>query len=238
MKNFTRVMLEDMLAKQQELNDSTNGIEWVKGYTKEGRVIDWNRCITVETVELIDSFNWKHWKDINLKDDIENAKMEVVDLWHFLLSLELKNKTGSIEELSENLYKTIISITVKEPKERPISKRSVYDNADKILGISVKKGIPREMVRPLLNIMWELDLTMEGVYKLYMAKNFLNSFRQDNGYKNGTYKKILKFQRKGDSILEDLEDNEVLMYFLERFSVKEAFEKFEDIYRRNTKGVS
>ena len=35
--------------------------------------------------------------------------------------------------------------------------------------------------------MLSLDISLEEVLKLYVSKNVLNVFRQDNGYKEGTY---------------------------------------------------
>ena len=62
MKNVE--ILENMLKLQQKLNDETNGLNWEEGYTKEGKLISWRRCIYMECAELIDSFSWKHWKNI------------------------------------------------------------------------------------------------------------------------------------------------------------------------------
>lgn len=38
-------ILENMLKLQQKLNDETNGLNWENGYTKEGKLISWRRCI-------------------------------------------------------------------------------------------------------------------------------------------------------------------------------------------------
>ena len=35
-----------------------------------------------------------------------------------------------------------------------------------------------------------LSLEFNELYKIYLGKNILNTFRQKNGYKTGTYKKI------------------------------------------------
>ena len=43
------------------------------------------RAIIHEAVELSDSCNWKWWSD-DPPVDMQNARVEVVDLWHFLLS--------------------------------------------------------------------------------------------------------------------------------------------------------
>ena len=42
----------EMVKLQQELNDSTNGLDWEKGLTKNGKTIDWKRCIYMEAAEI------------------------------------------------------------------------------------------------------------------------------------------------------------------------------------------
>ena len=41
-----------MLQLQQQLNDATNGENWEKGITKNGKVIDWKRCVYMECAEI------------------------------------------------------------------------------------------------------------------------------------------------------------------------------------------
>jgi hypothetical protein len=49
-----------------------------------------------------------------------------------------------------------------------------------------------------------VGMSFEDLYKMYLGKNVLNKFRQENGYREGTYHKI--WNRK--------EDNEVLSHIL------------------------
>ena len=51
----------------------------------------------------------------------------------------------------------------------------------------------------------DLGLNMEDIFKLYVGKSVLNEFRQNNGYKEGTYIKIW----------DGNEDNEVLTSILD-----------------------
>ena len=51
--------------------------EWVLKYT---------RAMSQELAELVDSVPWKHWAKYQ-KFDEQNAKVEVVDLFHFLISI-------------------------------------------------------------------------------------------------------------------------------------------------------
>ena len=85
-------------------------------YIKEKRNLDysdiekWIRkmCIAIitEACELNDACNWKWWK--NKKDiDWNNVKEEVVDLWHFLLSLSIKIGLTPEDLINEYIQKNI-----------------------------------------------------------------------------------------------------------------------------------
>ncbi len=98
----------EMLRLQQSLNDSTNGEGWEYGVTKGGKVIDWNRCIYMEVAELVNSYPWKHWKGVDAQPDYENIKIEIVDIWHFVMSEALRvyrvEGRGDIEQLAKDIY--------------------------------------------------------------------------------------------------------------------------------------
>lgn len=57
--------------------DETEKTKWVLNYT---------RAMQQEMAELIDSVPWKWWAKYQ-KFDEQNARVEVVDLFHFLISL-------------------------------------------------------------------------------------------------------------------------------------------------------
>ncbi len=95
-----------MFELQNFLNNSTNGRKWIEGKTKNDKKIDWLRCAYMEAFELIDSYPWKHWKDIDSKIDRVNIKRECVDIWHFVMSQTLKEvklKGVSIRDLVEEI---------------------------------------------------------------------------------------------------------------------------------------
>lgn len=187
----------EMLKLQQALNDSTNGEEWEKGVTKNGKPIDWKRCIYMESAELIDSFAWKHWKAINQEPDWENIKIEAVDIWHFVLSLllqeyKLQNK-GSIEALSEHI--------VSQAGYSAFSKLDYRPEADAYEIIAMVERMMFDVLKSegfdldaLINDFFTMALhcgvNLQELYMLYIGKNILNRFRQDNGYKEGSYIKV------------------------------------------------
>jgi len=79
--------LDEIFSLQDDLNKrigvNTSGMsekekaEWVLNYT---------RAMQQEIAELIDSVPWKWWAKYQ-KFDEQNAKVEVVDLFHFLISI-------------------------------------------------------------------------------------------------------------------------------------------------------
>jgi dimeric dUTPase (all-alpha-NTP-PPase superfamily) len=79
--------LEEIFRLQHDLNqrigvmtddmDEEEKAKWVLNYT---------RAMQQELAELIDSVPWKWWAKYQEFDD-QNAKVEVVDLFHFLISI-------------------------------------------------------------------------------------------------------------------------------------------------------
>jgi len=91
-KKIETNMLETMVDKQFTLNSNMNGIHWIFGKTtadlpEHEKVINWGRTIYMEVLELIESYPWKHWADLNAITDKLNVKIELADIWHFILSL-------------------------------------------------------------------------------------------------------------------------------------------------------
>ena len=184
-----------MLNLQQQLNDTTNGKDWEDGFTKNNKPINWNRCTYLECAELIESYPWKHWKDINAQPDYDNIKIEVVDIWHFIMSQALKEykrkNIGSIEDLT----KMIISLPNYELFQScdACIEEDIYTQMS-VIEILIKYIFCEEpiekIIEAFLNISIQSKLNINTLYELYIGKNILNQFRQDHGYKEGTYNKL------------------------------------------------
>ncbi len=56
-------------------------------------------CSIMESAELLEETNWKHWKKVTKKLDLEAARMEVVDELKFVL-----NKAIALSMTSEDIY--------------------------------------------------------------------------------------------------------------------------------------
>jgi len=63
-------------------------------------------AIITEACELNDTCNWKWWK--NRKDiDWNNVKEEIIDLWHFLMSISIKVGLTADDILNKYIEKNI-----------------------------------------------------------------------------------------------------------------------------------
>jgi dimeric dUTPase (all-alpha-NTP-PPase superfamily) len=71
-----RALNERIGVKLDDLSDEEK-TKWVLNYT---------RAMTQEMAELTDSVPWKWWAKYQKMDE-QNARVEVVDLFHFLISL-------------------------------------------------------------------------------------------------------------------------------------------------------
>ena len=79
--------LEEVFVMQEALNRRI-GVE-MAGMSEEEQtrwVLNYTRAMQQELAELVDSVPWKWWAKYQ-KFDKQNARVEVVDLFHFLVSL-------------------------------------------------------------------------------------------------------------------------------------------------------
>jgi dimeric dUTPase (all-alpha-NTP-PPase superfamily) len=217
-----------MLELQQELNDATNGLDWELGMTKNNKRIDWRRCIYLEAAELVDSYPWKHWKNIDASPDYENIKIEIVDIWHFVMSealriYKIENK-GTISDIAN----AIVTMPGFEhfQNEEEMTTLDSYEQieiVEKMIGVLFCDSNINTLLMSFFEMSAKLNLKLPELYKLYIGKNILNKFRQDNGYKSGEY--IKEWHGR--------EDNVVMQEILnvnEEISPEALYEALEEAY--------
>ena len=185
-----------MLQLQAQLNDATNGEDWTKGLTKNGKEIDWKRCIYMECAEMVDSFSWKHWKNIDQEPDWDNHQIEVVDVWHFIMSLAIENYAqnlkGGVDDIGINISELQSFATINLESKTFDSQVNVIAKIENLMLMSLSKEVLdiENMIAEFFDLVVMSGLDLETLYRLYVGKNILNQFRQDNGYKDGSYIKI------------------------------------------------
>jgi len=217
--NKNKKYISDMLYLQSSFNTNTCE-KW------EIKQLDWATAIFIEAGEAIDSFNWKWWKHGG--NDLANLTVEMVDLWHFIMSYMLENE--SFKETFDNILNYADYILVNRSFKYPFNKIFQLVNTDSTFAELNKNGkssedviktyskeireiaisIARDDINSALdaffNVWNGLGHSFEYLYDCYVVKNCLNKFRQDHGYKDGTY---VKHWAVDDLPENDVEDNAV-----------------------------
>lgn len=215
--------IQVMLELQDELNCLINP-EWI---TQD---YPWLRAAWIECAELMDYVGFKWWK--KQTPNLPQAHNEASDILHFLLSNLLVEK-HSLEDLdlAEKILYDMSDEAVETTKE-------IFEGSDTLeyieaLASSCLDEYPDYFT--LFAIVCEkLELSFDDLYKMYISKNVLNIFRQNNGYKEGTYIK------QWPSVLypnDTVEDNVYLEGFLNESATQDMFENqpekvFDYLYDR------
>lgn len=170
--------IKNMLDLQDEFNSQVN-LNWKQAN------FNWKTAIFVETGEAIDSLGYKWWK--HQEPDINNFEVELIDIWHFLMSYMM---TQDIKNLDVKIKECFSSL---EPSK---------DNINDLLTFNSNIISTHTELSSLsfIKILKGNGFTIDSLYEKYIVKNCLNKFRQDFGYKNGSYRKMWKYQ---DKMVED-----------------------------------
>ncbi len=193
---LTQQQLNTMLSLQNNMNIKVNP-EWLTaGY-------GYLRAAMVESVEAIDHHGWKWWKAQD--KDLPQLQMELVDIWHFALSASIIDYKGDIEAtataLAAQLAENSPHVQFDGQPYSPAS-MSLLDNLELMTGMCAAK---RFSVPLFMQIVTQSEMTGEELYRQYVGKNVLNFFRQDNGYKAGTYVKTWDGREDNAHLVEVLD---------------------------------
>ena len=155
-----------MLTLQDSMNCKVHPQWREQGY-------EWYRAIWVECAELMDHYGWKWWK--KQQPDVEQVQLELIDIFHFGLS-SLLAKNIPVEQLSVEL-ETALRVRY-EKKEFRLALEDFVQLTLNQRGFNVDAFV---------QLMASAELGFDTLYRGYVGKNVLNFFRQDHGYKDGSY---------------------------------------------------
>ena len=183
-----KLKIEHMIQMQDEMNRIINP-NWAEaGY-------NWRTAMWMEASEMLDHIGWKWWK--KQEPNILQAQLEAIDIWHFIISDSIvRDMIINMNGSSEGRLRKAIN-ALGQPPNSSLS-FSIQKFVNKVTGGA-------DYFLEFFNICNHLGLTLDSIYETYICKNTLNIFRQNNGYKEGTYVKIWG----------EKEDNEVLMELFE-----------------------
>lgn len=206
-----------LVKKQDELNSKISP-KW----KFDGN--DWALAIIGEASELNDHIGWKWW--MKQDADLPQARIEAVDILHFGISMTLENvithyRRKCIEMDNERLHDYVagwMEETWTQPHSDPDveifkSVKLLVNSATSYIHSSFDLASLKNIFVLLAPDGLEEDLDiLNWVAGMYLGKNVLNSFRQDHGYKEGTYIKNWDGDEDNvylDKILCDIADEEM-----------------------------
>lgn len=197
-----KIMFKEIVKLQHELNKQIDENYLDKKFS-------WESAIIVETGEFINSLGFKWWKHQEI--DLDNAKIEAVDLLHFIISEELQYGYDLDGDLSDNVEYVVehINYCFSNADSSTFEKDK---SLEKLAALLVNSDFERLYILKL--IFKKLNMSNSEVYLSYLVKNVLNQVRKDRGYKEGTYVKSWKGNEDNKIAFEIASnlDNEVLNF--------------------------
>jgi dimeric dUTPase (all-alpha-NTP-PPase superfamily) len=172
-----------MLELQEAMNSKVHAQWRQQGFA-------WYRAIWTECAEMLDHYGWKWWK--HQTPDIEQVKLELVDIFHFGMSCRLMEH-DDLDAIAETMAYEFEDIRVEPDFRLTLESLALNSLESKSFSAQIFAGC-----------MQQIGMSFDELFKSYVGKNVLNFFRQDHGYQSGTYQKIW----------QDKEDNEHLVEVL------------------------
>lgn len=189
----SRQQMQTMLQLQAAMNSKVDA-DWVNaGYP-------YLRAVVIEAAEAIEHHGWKWWK--KQQYDLPQLQMEIIDIWHFILSEVLLrangDETAAGAQLMEDCGQENRSL-VLDGKQYQLQTMSLLDKLELLIALSAIRRIETAL---FASIMRDCELDWETLFAQYVSKNVLNFFRQDHGYKDGSYQKLWHGKEDNEHLVE------------------------------------
>ena len=148
----------------------------------------WYRAIWTECAEMLDHYGWKWWK--HQQPELDQVRLELVDIFHFAMSNYMLGQSDNnavaeriIEELTDARNQRDIRVAIETMAQTTIANQSMHFS-------------------DFANVMNLIEMDFGDLYRMYVGKNVLNFFRQDHGYKDGSYIKVWQGKEDNEHLAE------------------------------------
>lgn len=178
------VAVQTMLDLQDKMNTKVHP-EW------RSQGFEWYRAAWIECAELMDHAGYKWWKHAD--PDIEQIQLEIVDIWHFGMSALLVDSSDTTE---------LAASIVQDLGAETTSELSLLEAAEALASACINSR--SFSTSAFLALMQASQLSFDQLYRAYVGKNVLNFFRQDHGYKDGSYIKTWSGREDNEHLSEIL----------------------------------
>ena len=184
-----------MLSLQSRMNAKVDPL-WVQ------QRFPYLRAVVIEAAEAIEHHGWKWWK--KQECDLPQLQMEIIDIWHFLLSEILLQHEDDQTLASAQLLQATDAArhgTCLEFDSHTYHFKdlSLVAKLELLIGLSSARRVDIALFK---SVMEDCGLNWDALFKQYVSKNVLNFFRQDHGYKDGTYHKLWQGREDNEHLVE------------------------------------
>jgi dimeric dUTPase (all-alpha-NTP-PPase superfamily) len=184
MDNARALAMIETMARMQDSHNRHVHPEWLtQGF-------EYYRAIWVECAELLDHFGWKWWKKQD--PDLDQVKLEIVDIWHFGLSDLIR------ADALQDAVPSLLAVSGQSEGEASTFRLAVEALAEITLA---ERAF---VMAPFVAVLEAMPMTFTELFELYVGKNVLNDFRQDHGYKTGEYLKLWHGREDNEHLIEVL----------------------------------
>ena len=180
--NQAIAMLNTMAGMQEQHNIQVHAQWRTQGY-------EYYRAIWVECAEMLDHYGWKWWK--KQTPDLDQVKLELVDIWHFALSEMIRAGT-----LQDEVGIALSRVTVEAEPDPQAFRLAIEDLAQSTLATRSFE------LAPFVAAMRTLPMSYAELFAMYIGKNVLNQFRQNNGYQTGEYRKVWQGREDNEHLVD------------------------------------
>lgn len=176
---------------QDDMNTLAAGSDWKQ------QNLAWDTAVFTEAAECMNHLGWEWWKKPT--PDLNQARMEVVDMLHFAVSGALCLAPA------EELYNMSVG-AIAEMHPTQVEEMNAWNTFQAVKEVSLSAVVGNYGFSVYLCIVaaGTLGMSADDLFKAYVGKNVLNRFRKANGYKEGTYIKIWNTREDNEHLTDVL----------------------------------
>lgn len=192
----TEGMLRAMLDLQDGMNRKINPQWHQAGYP-------FLRAVLVEAVEGLDHYGWKWWKA--QAPDLDQLRIELIDIWHFVLSDYLVRAQGDHAGAARALlqdWQAESRITF-DGRQYDVASLDIREGLELLAAMA---AVRRNCIPLVAALLAACGVDAARLFRDYVSKNVLNHFRQDHGYKTGEYRKLWDGREDNVHLAQILQD--------------------------------
>lgn len=151
----------------------------------------WYRAAWIECAELMEHYGYKWWK--KQEPDQAQVELEIIDIWHFGMSALFDGR--SIGDIAAGMC---AELEQAPPETLPFREavEAVAAHTLQTRSFSVSR---------FWSLLESAGMDADDLFTRYVGKNVLNVFRQDHGYKQGTYIKQWHGREDNEHLVELLD---------------------------------